>query len=199
MRLTTRAAVLVLVFTLAGTARALAQEPSTPPSPPLDVAVEFAMMNEEYLDRLLPAGWIVSVQRHLNTRWALVGEANGAYWGQEAFPEFFPYAAWVHSILSGPRLKLPLSRNTTLFGQALGGWVRRTRTNPGSIIAPENEGNVDTFGIQPGLGFDYRFHRLYAVRLQGDYRWLKSTSVTQRSTNQTRIAAGMVIGVERAP
>ena len=106
MTLTNRAAVFVLCLTLAGTTRAFAQETSTAP-PPIDVAIEFALMNEDYLDRLLPAGWMVSVQRHVNDRWTLVGEVNGSYWGQEAFPEFFPYAAWVHSLLGGPRLKMP--------------------------------------------------------------------------------------------
>lgn len=167
--------------------------------PPLDVAIMYSYMTEEWLDRQLPAGWVVSAQGHLSDRLAIVGEANGAYWGQNAFPQFFPYAAWVHSILGGPRVKIATGHKMTLFGQVLGGYVRRTRTNPGSIIAPENEGNVDTVGLQPGGGVDLRINRRYSVRLQTDYRWLKSTSVTRRSTGEARIAAGIVIGVERRP
>jgi hypothetical protein len=191
---------LVLVFTLAGRSVVRAQDnPTDLPPPPMDVAIEYAYMTEDYLDRQLPAGWLVSVQRHMNERWALVGEANGSYWGQNAFPTFFPYAAWVHSILGGPRVKVHVTPKTTIFGQALAGWVRRTRTNPGSIIAPENEGNVDTLGLQSGAGYDYRINRRFAIRVQGDYRWLKETAVTQRNTREVRVSSGIVIGVERRP
>ena len=198
MKVPIRRTTLALSFVLVAAVAATAQD-SDPAPPPLDVAVEYAYMTEQYLDRQLPAGWVVSVQRHISDRWALVGEGNGAYWGMEAFPDFFPYAAWVHSILGGPRLKMHVTPKTTVFAQALAGWVRRTRTNPGSIIAPENEGNIDTVGLQPGVGVDYRIDRRFAIRVNGDYRWLKETSVTQRNTNESRIAAGVVIGVERRP
>lgn len=201
MKRLARTTSLALLLAVAGGTAARAQDSSNnlAPPPPLDVAIAYAYMTEDYLDRQLPAGWLVSVQRHLSDRWAVVGEASGAYWGQEAFPAFFPYAAWVHSILAGPRVKVHVSPRVTLIGHALGGWVRRTRTNPGSIIAPENEGNVDTLGVQPGGGVDFRIDRRFAVRVQGDYRWLKRTAVTQRSTYETRVAAGIVIGVERRP
>ena len=198
MRIRTIAVALLLIAAGRGSASAQDNTGALPP-PPLDVAIMYSYMTEEWLDRQLPAGWVVSAQGHLSDRLAIVGEANGAYWGQNAFPQFFPYAAWVHSILGGPRVKVATGRKTTLFGQVLGGYVRRTRTNPGSIIAPENEGNVDTLGLQPGGGVDFRINRRYSVRVQSDYRWLKSTSVTARSTGEARIAAGIVIGVERRP
>jgi len=199
MKVSARAIALNLLVVFA-TASASAQESrANLPPPPFDVAVSYSYMTEEYLDEDLPAGWVVSLQLHMNPRWTLVGEANGAYWGKEAFPAFFPYAAWVHSILGGPRVNLRIGEKTTLFGQGLAGWVRRTRTNPGSVIAPENEGNVDTLGVQPGAGVDIRLNRRFAVRFQGDYRWLKETEVTQRNTHEIRGLAGIVIGVERAP
>src|SRR5262249_35885255 len=114
------------------------------------------------------------------------------------FARFIPYSAWVHSIQGGPRIQANASDKLTVFGQVLAGWVRRSRSNPGSIIVPENEGDINTLGLQPGVGVDVRINRKVAVRLEGDYRLLKSTDVVPQS-NQSRVLAGFVFGVERKP
>jgi opacity protein-like surface antigen len=168
------------------------------PPPPLDVGISFAYMHENYLQTNLTTGWVLSVQRHVNDHFVLVGEGNGNYWHTHAFPQFIPYSVWVHSIQAGPRLQAHASDRLTVFGQVLAGWVRRSRTNPGSIIVPENQGDINTLGFQPGGGVDVRINRKVAVRLEGDYRFLKSTDVVPQS-NQSRVLVGFVFGVERKP
>ena len=165
--------------------------------PPLDVAVGLSYMREEWLDTDLEFGWLLSVQRHLNGTLAIVGEGGGNYTRVEPFPAFFPYSMWVHSILAGPRVSVRPGQRLTLFGQTLGGWVRRSRTNPGSVVTPLNEGAVNTFGLQPGAGLEYRLNRKVALRFQADYRRLNKTDVIPRSTSETRFMAGFVFGVER--
>jgi hypothetical protein len=173
---------------------AMAQDPP----PPVDVGVAFSFMHENYLKTNLTSGWVLSVQKHMNEHFSLVGEGNGNYWRTKAFPRFIPYSAWVHSIQGGPRIQANASDKLTVFGQVLAGWVRRSRSNPGSIIVPENEGDINTLGLQPGVGVDVRINRKVAVRLEGDYRLLKSTDVVPQS-NQSRVLAGFVFGVERKP
>ncbi len=170
-----------------------------PPPPPLDVAVGVSYMREEWLDRDLKFGWVLSVQRHLTPRLAIVGEGGGSYAREEPFPEFFPYSMWVHSLLGGARASVISTPRANIFGQALVGWVRRTRTNPGSVVTPLNEGAVNTLGIQPGLGVEYRLSRRVTARFQADYRRLNKSAAIPRSTGEMRFMTGFGFGVERQP
>lgn len=106
---------------------------------------------------------------------------------------------WVHSVLGGARASAHPNARVTVFGQALAGWVRRSRTNPGSKVTPANEGEVNTLGIQPGGGLEYRVNRRLALKFQGDYRILAKTDVIPKSTSEARFMAGFVFGVERQP
>ena len=191
-----RAAWLALFLATFNVAQAAAQ---TDEPPKLDVAVGLAHMQEEWLDKNLAFGWVLSVRRHLNSRIAIVGEGGGSYTRVEPFPAFFPYSMWVHSVLGGPNVSLISTGPFVVFGKTLVGWVRRSRTNPGSVVTPLDEGAVNMLGVQPGVGVEYRFNRRVALRFQGDYRTLGKTSAIPQRTSETRFMAGFRFGVERQP
>ena len=96
---------------MTGHAVATAQE-----APPLRVAVGYAFLHDDYVDRNFPIGWAGSVERDVNRRLSIVGEGSGNYWHDERDPiSFLPYSIFVHAMGVGLRVRPAPDRRTSVF------------------------------------------------------------------------------------
>lgn len=161
-------------------------------TPQLELAGSYAFMRDTSRSDSFPAGWAATATGNVNSWIGVVAEVGGSYKSCDNCQRG-PFASdrfrgnnlrvSVLTFLGGPRVASHANSLITPFGQVLLG---------GSHIRGglEWDGALNTgFTYQPGGGVDVRVARNAAVRLQGDYRIIRTSG---RFNKEPRFAVGIV-------
>jgi len=167
----------VALLTLGGAVPAFAQKASAG-----DLAVGYDILHDS--GTTFPLGWVVAYGGNVSRTTALVAEASGSYKSLNVLGTSVSLSE--HAFLGGVRFKGG-SRNVTGFGQALVGLARLGAGVLGTSAS------ANTLCIQPGAGVDIRLSGAAAFRIQGDYRFLHSSS--SGNANEFRIAFGVAFEI----
>jgi hypothetical protein len=153
----------------------------------LELSAGYAVLRDSGRDRTLPSAWLAGLGLTFAPRWAIVGEADGAYRTERTVLGDQNYR--VHSFMGGVRGSLAPRGRTTTFAQALLG----TSCYCGSTVQADGRFSRGV-AVQLGGGVDVAVTRAVGLRLQGDVRHVNGNGL---SFNQVRIAIGAVVGVVR--
>ena len=162
-------------------------------TPQLELAGSYTFMQDTTRSDRFPAGWAVSVTGNVKSWIGVVTEVGGNHMSCDNCQRG-PFATdrfrgtnlqiTILTFMAGPRVASHASSLVTPFGQVLLG---------GSHIKGgiEWDGALNTgFTYQPGAGVDVRVARNAALRLQGDYRIIRTSG---RNNKETRFLAGIVL------
>jgi opacity protein-like surface antigen len=162
-------------------------------TPQLELAGSYAFMKDTTRSDSFPAGWAVSAIGNVNSWIGVVTEVGGSHRSCDNCQRG-PFATdrfrgtnlhvTVLTFMAGPRVASHANSLVTPFAQVLLG---------GSHIKGglEWDGALNTgFTYQPGGGVDVRVARNAAVRLQGDYRIIRTSG---RNNKESRFLAGVVL------
>jgi hypothetical protein len=142
-----------------------------------NLAVSSALLSDSLADATLPAGWVVT-GAYGRGRVAGVAEAGGHYKSQDNGGEIR-----VHAFLGGVRVSR--RPGAAPFAQMLVGVACYCGT---SLTLGERS---NRWALQPGAGMDLSLSQRWAVRLQGDYRWISGDGAD--GSRQLRLSAGLVV------
>jgi opacity protein-like surface antigen len=153
-----------------------------------DVALSYAALYDKELPNnvfgingFMPAGWLVSGSWHLIDSVSVVGEVGGSYkpisfMGTDVTLNVYNYMGGLR--LSGPGVPL-----VSPFAQVLVGTARVSASASGTTAA------TNGFAAQVGAGADVTVFPKIAVRVQGDYRYIRADG---GNGNEFRLAVGVV-------
>jgi hypothetical protein len=148
---------------------------------PIDVSGGYAYLHDQSASSNFPSGWTGSLSAGINSRLSVVGELGGSY--QTLTTPSGDVRGHVYAFLGGARYTAYSAGKVSVFGQALVG-AARSSLSADSTVSPETD-----FAIQPGGGVDVTLAPKWAVRVQGDFRAVRTSGAT---TKQERVAAGIV-------
>jgi hypothetical protein len=182
-----RIATIVLTAVLSGAAPLWAAD-----TPQFDIAGTYGFMRDTDRGENFPAGWAIAAAGNINSWAAVVAEVGGGY-ATCSSCERGPFASQtfrgqnlhlrVHTYMAGPRVASHASHLLMPFAQVLFGGAHMSG-------GTEFDGALNTgFSYQPGAGVDVRVGPRIAVRIQGDYRVIRTTG---RNNNQSRVLTGVV-------
>jgi len=170
-----RCGFLVLVALAMSVVPASAQSAS---SSQYDVAGGYAFMrdqdianNNPDISANFPAGWMAAVGGTLSSGFGAVGEVSGSY-KTVSIPGDQPKLR-VYTFLAGPRFRKSLSRIAP-FGQVLFGVARATT----SVLTVSE--TASDFAYQPGGGVDLDISGRLGLRIEGDYRIVRSDGANSK-------------------
>ena len=182
-----RVAALVLLTSIVGVSPLLAAD-----TPRFELGAGYAFMRDTDRAESFPGGWAVSASGNVNDWIGVVTEVGGSHRSCDNC-ERGPFATdrfrgtdlhvTVLTFMAGPRVASHANSLVTPFAQVLLG---------GSHIKGglEWDGALNTgFTYQPGGGVDVRVARGVAVRLQGDYRIIRTSG---RNNRESRFLGGIV-------
>lgn len=115
-------------------------------------------------------GWTASVGGFFNRSFGVVGEVGGNYATISVLDTDLNISEF--SFMGGPKYAARVNPKVTPFAQFLVGGVRLS----GALLGV-SESETD-FAIQPGAGVDVGLAPNLALRLQGDYRMVRSDGDT---------------------
>lgn len=182
-----RVGTLAVCMLLSGAAPLLAAD-----TPQFDVAGSYGFVRDTDRAQNFPAGWAFAAAGNVNSWIGVVAEIGGGYAtcndcqrgpfasqtfrGQDLHLRVLTY-------MGGPRVSTHAFALATPFAQVLIGGSHLS----GGI---EWDGALNTgMTYQPGAGVDVRVGPKVAVRLQGDYRIIRTTG---HNNNQSRFLTGVV-------
>lgn len=182
-----RVGAIALCVLLSGAAPLLAAD-----APQFDIAGTYGFMRDTNRAENFPAGWAVAAAGNVNSWVGVVAEVGGGY-ATCANCQRGPFSSEalkgrdlhlrVLTYMAGPRVAARAWSFVTPFAQVLVGGAHMS----GGI---EWDGALNTgFTYQPGAGVDVRVGPKVAVRIQGDYRVIRTTG---RNNNQSRVLTGVV-------
>lgn len=182
-----RVGAIALCVLLSGAAPLLAAD-----TPQFDIAGTYGFMRDTDRAQNFPAGWAVAGAGNVNSWAGVVAEVGGGYttcrncqrgpFASQAFQGRDLHLR-VYTFMGGPRVASHAWSSVTPFAQVLFGGSHLS----GGI---EWDGALNTgFTYQPGAGVDVRVGPNVAVRVQGDYRVIRTTG---RNNNQSRVLTGVV-------
>jgi hypothetical protein len=182
-----RVGAVVLCILLSGAVPLLAAD-----TPRYEIAGAYAFLHEQNRSEDFPAGWAVAATGNVNGWIGVTVEAGGNNTVCKNCQRG-PFASQVFrgrdlhirllSYLGGPRVASHAASAVTPFAQILFGG---THMSGGT----EFDGALNTgFTYQPGAGVDVRVGPKVSVRLQGDYRIIRTTG---HNNNQSRVLTGVV-------
>ena len=161
-------------------------------TPQFELAGSYTFMQDTTRSDSFPAGWAISATGNVNSWIGVVTEVGGSHrscdncqrgpFATERFRGSNLHIS-VLTFMAGPRVATHANSLATPFAQVLLG---------GSHIRGglEWDGALNTgFTYQPGGGVDVRVARNAAVRLQGDYRIIRTSG---RFNKEPRFALGIV-------
>jgi hypothetical protein len=173
---------LVAVVALAVVAPATAQD-----KPKGDIAISYSVLYDKELpsdvlgiNGWLPYGWVLSASGRVTDSFSVVGEAGGNY---KKIQSGYNMTLGVHSFLGGVRYSARDYGKAVPFVQLLFGAARASASS-GGVSA-----GVTGFAAQWGTGVDIAATKRLAVRIQGDYRFLRAGG---GNGNEFRLATGIV-------
>ena len=170
----------------------LAEVPSSAQTPRAEISGGYTFMRDQDRAETFPAGWVASVVGNINGWIGAASEVGGSY---RVCPDCqrgpFTSATFrgtdrnlqVFTFMAGPRVAARAVQAVTPFAQILLG---------GSHVSGgvEFDGALTTgFTYQPGGGVDVRVTPNVGIRLQGDYRVIRTQGVNGK---QSRFLAGVV-------
>jgi len=183
-----RATSIALCLLLFGTAPLFAAD-----TPQLEIAGSYTFLRDTNRSDSFPAGWAATATGNVNSWIGVVTEVGGSYKSCDNCQRG-PFASdrfrgtnlnvRILTFMAGPRVASHANSFVTPFAQVLLG---------GSHISGglEWDGALNTgFTYQPGAGVDVRVARNAAVRLQGDYRIIRTSG---RNNKEPRFAVGIVL------
>ena len=165
-----RFSVLVILVLVAMSAAPVAAQSAEPQR--FDIAAGYAFMRDQDIANKnpdisanFPAGWMASVGGQLWQGLGIAGEVRGSYKTISIAGD--QPKVRVYTFMAGPRARLSHSRIAP-FGQVLFG-AARASTSVLSVID-----TVTNFAYQPGGGVDLKVSGGLGVRLEADYRIIRS-------------------------
>ncbi len=158
----------------------------------------YSFMRDYQTKENYPAGWFASGAWNITDWLAAVGEVGGTYKSFDFTLDSLKLNtnARLHPFLGGPRYSRRL-RGVTPFGQLLVGAARETG---GVTIFRQSIATAETkLALQPGGGVDVPLTGRLSARIGADYRriFAKRKNTDQRSNNEFRFVAGVVVGFSR--
>ena len=148
-----------------------------------DVAISYSVLRDYDLKETFTKGWVFSAAGHIGRVVSLVGEVGGNYRTLTFGDSNVDLS--MHTFLGGIRVRRE-HRAATPFVQVLAGMARAAGSSEG---ASESD---SAFALQPGGGVDFRVTDRFAVRVQGDYRYIAEG---RAQLHEFRAAAGLVFGL----
>ena len=130
-----------------------------------------------------PAGWMASGGVHLWGSLGAVGEVSGSS-KTLSIPGDKPKLR-VYTFMAGPRFRRPAHAGINPFAQVLFGSARAST----SVLGIRE--TVTDFSYQPGGGVDLNSAGRFGVRLEGDYRIVRSGD---HNSKEPRIVGAAVVG-----
>jgi opacity protein-like surface antigen len=118
-------------------------------------------------------GWAASVGGYFNDLVGLVAEVGGTYKTVTVIGTSVSLSEY--SFLAGPKFVSRKNPQVTPFVQVLLGGVHDTAGALGSNVSENN------FAVQPGGGVDVNMTPNLGLRLQGDYRMIRSSGSTDNN------------------
>lgn len=183
-----RIAALVLVASIVGVSPLFAAD-----TPRVELGAGYTFMRDTDRGESFPAGWAISAIGNVNSWIGVVTEVGGSHrscdncqrgpFATERFRGTDLHTR-VLTFMAGPRVASHANSLVTPFAQVLLG---------GSHISGglEWDGALNTgFTYQPGGGVDVRVTRNAAVRVQGDYRVIRTSG---RNNQESRFLVGVVL------
>jgi len=178
----------MLCLALFGTAPLFAAD-----TPQFEFAGAFAFMRDTSRSESFPAGWAASATGNVNSWIGVVAEVGGNYRTCDNCQRG-PFASQtfrgtnrrlrIHTYLAGPRVASHANSVVTPFAQVLFGGSHLS----GGV---EFDGALNTgMTYQPGGGVDVHIAPGAAIRLQGDYRIIRTSG---QNNKQSRFLAGIVL------
>jgi len=162
-------------------------------TPQFELAGSYTFMQDTTRSDSFPAGWAISATGNVNSWIGVVTEVGGNHRSCDNCQRG-PFATdrfrgtnlnvTVLTFMAGPRVASHANSLVTPFAQVLLG---------GSHIKGglEWDGALNTgFTYQPGGGVDVRVTRNAAVRVQGDYRIIRTSG---RNNKESRVLVGIVL------
>lgn len=162
-------------------------------TPRFEFSGAYSFMHETTRSEDFPAGWVVSATGNINTWIGVATEVGGSY-GTCKNCQRGPLASQtlrgkdLHvrllTYMGGPRVASHALSAVTPFAQVLVG---------GSHVSGgvEFDGALNTgFTYQPGAGIDVRIAPKVGLRLEGDYRVIRTTG---HNNKESRILVGIVV------
>jgi hypothetical protein len=183
MRLHTISYLLVAAVVLAPAAPAMAQN-----APKVDLAASFSALYDRDLASetlgtggWMPTGWVAAGSARVRGPLSIAGEVGANYMS-------FHYADLdqrrdAYTFLGGVRYAPRVHSRVTPFMQLLAGVARYTLSAVGDSFSTYG------FGSEFGGGVDVGVSKKLAVRIQGDYRYIR---VRGSNGNEFRLATGIV-------
>lgn len=151
-----------------------------------DVAAGYLFMHDQDISENFRRGWVVSGAGNVTGWLRLVGEVGGSYKTLDLLGE--PPKLRVYTYMGGPRLTARVPSGVAPFAQVLFGAARASS----SVLGVGD--SVTDFAYQPGGGVDVRLGPMVGVRLEGDYRIIRSEG---RNGKEPRVIAAAVVGFGR--
>ena len=178
----------MLFLVLFGTAPLFAAD-----TPRFELAGAYAFMQDATRSDTFAGGWAITAVGNVNSWVGVVTEVGGHYRSCDDCQRG-PFASQrfegtnlriaIHTYMAGPRVASHANSFVTPFAQML---IGGSHMSGGT----EFDGALNTgLTYQPGAGVDVRFARNAAIRLQGDYRIIRTSG---RNNRQSRVLAGVVL------
>jgi hypothetical protein len=157
MRFASLALLLIGILTNPGAAQAA-------DGPRYQVAAGYAFLHDEDISDNLSRGWVASVAGNIKSWLGLVGEVGGNYRTLSVVGD--PPRLTVYGFMGGPRFTVRAYPRLAPFAQVL----------VGAVLASSGVGDWDAdFAYQPGGGISLHLKPRVGVRLEGDYRIIRSS------------------------
>ncbi len=131
---------------------------------------------------------MAAVGGHLTDSLSVVGEVGGNY--KSVTIEGVDVRLSVHTFLGGVRFASRSNPKTVPFGQVLVGVARAGGST--DVFGTTVSNSQNAFAFQPGAGVDVLISGNTGIRIQGDYRLVRSNGA---NGSEFRIAAGVVFYV----
>jgi hypothetical protein len=147
-----------------------------------DVAVGVGILHDSDLEETFPTGWLFAATGNVTSMLGIVGEVGGNYKTVDVLGTDLNLR--VHSFLGGLRF-MNRTEKAVPFAQFLVGAVN----GQASVLGASDSSTHLAF--QPGGGVDIMMSEKIGIRLQGDYRIIKSDGDT---SSEFRFAVGAVFG-----
>ena len=151
-----------------------------------EVAAGYLFMHDQDISENFSRGWVVSGAGNVTPWLGLVGEVGASYRTLDLLGE--PPKLRVYTYMGGPRLTASVFSGVAPFAQVLFG---AARASSGVLGVGDS---VTDFAYQPGGGVDVHLAPAVAVRLEGDYRIIRSNG---RNSKEPQVIAAAVVGFGR--